>query len=196
SRERDSTVTDSTEAASPPQPVDTLASAATDNRPDSTAASKPVLADSTQQSSESEELSAPFRTLLTHLTEQYEGTPAAARAQTLLDHLERHQLAPDSTERPSERKEPLDSTEAPPAADATSPQNAAPGEAERAAPDTTTQRRIRDTMRTGPDPRRPVRPQEKSSAPDTSSAPATSPDSARRRPPARRPAPDTTGSDG
>ncbi|PSQ68950.1 MAG: hypothetical protein BRD31_06690, partial [Bacteroidetes bacterium QH_2_64_26] len=196
SRERASTVTDSTEAASPPQPVDTLASAATDNRPDSTAASKPVSADSTQQSSESEEPSAPFRTLLTHLTEQYEGTPAATRAQTLLDHLERHPSAPDSTERPSERKEPLDSTRAPPAAESTSPQNAAPGEAERAAPDTTTQRRIRDTMRTGPDPRRPVRPQEKSSAPDTSSAPATSPDSTRRRPPARQPAPDMTGSDG
>ena len=189
SRERDSTVTDSTEAASPPQSADTLASA-TDNPPDSTAALKPVSADSTKQSSEPEEPFAPFRTLLTHLTEQYGDTPAATRAQTLLDHLERHQSAPDSTERPSERKEPLDSTRAPPAAESMSPQNAAPGEAERAAPDTTTRRRIRDTMRTGPDPRRPVRPQEKSSAP------TTSPDSARRRPPTRQPAPDTTGSDG
>lgn len=189
SRDQAGTATDSTAAASPPQPTDTLASAPADEVPDSTAAPKPAPADSTQPSSEADGPSAPFRTLLTHLTEQYGGTPAATRAQTLLDHLKQRQSTPDSTKRRSGKKEPSDAGEGPAAADSTAPQNPAPGELERAAPDTTTRRRVRDTTRTDPAPRRPVRRQ------DTSSAPATAPDTTRRRPPARRPAPDTTGSD-
>jgi tetratricopeptide (TPR) repeat protein len=194
SRERPRRAADSTEAVSPSQQADTLAPAAADDAPDSTddstEAPQTVPVDSTQSPSESEGPSDSFEGLLTYLTEQYGDTPAATRAQSLLDHMKRQQSTADSTKRPSEQSTPSDSAQVSPRPDSVALPDSATSDMERAASDTTTRRRPPDTTRTRPDlRRRPVRR-------DTSSVPARAPDSTRQRPSVHPSAPDTTGGDG
>jgi hypothetical protein len=153
-----------------------------------------VTADSTQSSPPSDSSSSPFRTLLTYLTEQYGDAPAAARAQTLLDHLEQQQAAADSTKgsakRPSKGSESADSTVARSPSKSGAPRDSAVGKGEDSLPSPKTLQRVSDTTRTDANPRR------EKVRPDTSLAPAQEADSTRRQPAIPQSVPDTTTSGG
>jgi TolA-binding protein len=61
--------------------------------------------DSVQAGPEQKRSTSPLEILLTYLTEQYSGTPAAKRAQALLAHLKKDQAAADSSARDSARSD-------------------------------------------------------------------------------------------
>ena len=178
---RPTRVTDTTAAPPAASPSDTTAATGV---PDSARAPPSARADTTRRESPSESAST-FRVLLTYLIDQHGKTPAATRAQALLEHLEQRATA-DSTEASAGGGTPSDTAEASATPDDTARSDSSARTARRDSSSRSARPRqqISDTTRSPTDLRR------RTLRRDTTASSSSAPDSTRSP---RRPVPDTTG---